>query len=118
MLGFNRNSMTSNMNTASSGYTFKISNMCRHYFAYNADESHWYINNQLYLFLPKATVGSTLEEAKAWLAQNQFSVFVQYATPVTVLLTEEHLNSLIGTNNLWSDVGPLTVAFWTHNNDI
>jgi len=110
-LGLNRNSQTNNMQTASSEYNTKMANLCQHYFAYASDTAHWYINNQLYLFLPKTDVGETVETFKAFLQENPFEVYVPLATPITVSLTPHEIRSLLGANNVWADSGDSKVVY-------
>jgi len=107
----NRRSQTSNMNVTSSSYNAKMANLCPHYFSYAADTAHWYVNNQLYLYLPKADVGETLESYKTFLQDNPFEVYIPFATPTEIQLTPQEVRTLLGENNIWSDGGDAEVTY-------
>ena len=111
-IDLNRISQSSNMNTVSSTYPLKMANLCQHYFAYASDTSHWYVNNQLYLYLPKADVGETVASYRDYLASNPFEVIIPLATPITVDLTPIEISVLTGqTNNIWADTGDVSVEY-------
>jgi hypothetical protein len=107
----NRIAQTSNMNTISSSYSIRMANLCPHYFAYNSDTAHWYINNLLYLYLPKVDVGETLESYKTFLQDNPFEVYIPFATPTEIQLTPQEIRTLLGENNIWSDGGDMEVEY-------
>lgn len=50
-------------------------------------------------------------EFKAYLAQNPFQVCYRLATPITIQLTPNQVNSLYGQNNLWADSGDTEVEY-------
>ena len=102
-ISLNRKSQSSNMVTQSSSYELKVSNMCPHNFNYGSDTPHWYINNQLYLYLPTTNVGTTLAEYRTFLENNPFAVLIKLATPVTYQLTPTEIETLVGTNNVFCD---------------
>ena len=115
-LAFNRRSQSSNMKAQSSSYTYKMSNIVKHAFNYNLDEPHWYINGQLYLYLPKSAVGTTLQEYKAYIASlisngNSPSFWIELETPVTYQLTAQELKTLFGQNNIWATTGNVDVDY-------
>jgi len=88
-----------------------MANLCPHYFSYAADTAHWYVNNQLYLYLPKADVGETFESYKTFLQDNPFEVYIPFATPTEIQLTPQEVRTLLGENNIWSDGGDMEVAY-------
>ena len=51
---------------------------------------------------------NTVEEFKASLSDLQ--VVYELATPITYTLTPQQVVSLIGTNNIWADTGPITLT--------
>lgn len=110
-IAMNRISQTNNMNTLSSSYSTIMANLCPHYFAYNSDTAHWYVNNQLYLYLPKIDVGDTLESYKTFLQDNPFEVYIPFATPQTYQLTPQEVHTLLGQNNIWADTGDVSLLY-------
>ena len=59
----------------------------------------------------EATSAGTI---KAWLAENPIQVVYALATPQTYQLSEEEIEVLIGTNNVWADSGDVNVK-WSIN---
>jgi hypothetical protein len=109
---FNRNSQTSNMITVSDKYRWRLCNQVPHLFAYATDTPHWYINNQLYLYLPSNLVDETKESWVSYIANNPIHVYIQFATPITYTLTAPEITTLLGQNNLWHDAnGDISVGY-------
>jgi phage-related protein len=55
------------------------------------------------------TIGvSTAADFKTWLQSNHVQVVCELATPQTYTLTPQQVETLIGTNNIWSDAGEVT----------
>ena len=52
-----------------------------------------------------------VEDAKAWLAQNNIQVVYYLAEPITVQLTPQRIKSLLGVNHVYTDCGDVTVEF-------
>lgn len=52
---------------------------------------------------------STVADWRTWLSNNPVQVVYELATPITYTLTPQQVESLIGTNNIWSDAGEVTV---------
>lgn len=65
---------------------------------------------------PETIGGSTIEDWKAWLANNPLQVVYKLATPITYQLTPQQINSLIGQNNIILDDGAEVseVVYMTH----
>lgn len=104
-------------NRISSGYNYKISNMLKHYFAYNDQSSHWYRNTILYAFFPTSLVGSTAQSVYDYLVSikdtTPLSVWLELATPITYQLTTQEIEALVGTNNIWSTGDSISVTIST-----
>ena len=72
-------------------------------------------NRGLYIFVPTSLgIASTVEEWKAWLADNPLQVAYKLATPQTYQLTPTEVKTLLGTNNIWADSGDITVKYGTN----
>lgn len=54
---------------------------------------------------PETIGGSTIEDWKAWLANNPLQVVYELATPQTYQLTRQQINSLVGQNNIITEDG-------------
>jgi hypothetical protein len=44
-------------------------------------------------------------------AVNGFILCYELATPLTIDLTPQQMTTLLGTNNIWSDAGDVTVEY-------
>ena len=63
-----------------------------------------------YVRLNSADV-DTVEKANAWVAANNLKIVYILETPVTVQLDPQTLTTLLGTNNVWSDGGNVSVEY-------
>ena len=48
---------------------------------------------------------------KTWLASNNVQFCYKLATPIEIQLTPHELTTLLGTNNIWSDSGEVSVTY-------
>ena len=64
-------------------------------------------NGRLYLAISADT--TTVEQATAWLAENNLQIVYYLAEPQTIQFTPQQVNSLLGVNNVWSDAGDVEV---------
>lgn len=64
----------------------------------------------VYFTRPNSEV-STIELWKSWLAKNPVQLIYELATPLTYQLTPHQIETLIGTNNVWSDAGDVLIEF-------
>ena len=53
----------------------------------------------------------TLADFKAWVGQNGIQFVYELAAPLTVQLTPQQVNSLLGENHIWADTGDVTVTY-------
>ena len=60
----------------------------------------------------------SVADVKTWLASNPLQVVYELATPITYTLTPQQVETLIGTNNIWSDAGEVTVEIADDPNKI
>lgn len=109
-VSLNHRSASDGLNTASNTYFKRYCNMLSYAFSYASDSPHWYINNQMYLFLP-VSCGTTLAEVGAWAAENPIQIYVPYATPVSFSATPQDVVLFRGTNVLWTDADSLTMQY-------
>ena len=63
-----------------------------------------------YSFILPSSVTS-LADANAWLADNPTEFTCKLATPQTYQLTGQQLLTLLGTNNVWTDIGNVSVTY-------
>lgn len=56
---------------------------------------------------------TSLDELKAWLTSNPLTIVTNLATPLTIQLTPTSVKSLLGSNNVWGDCGPVAVEWQT-----
>lgn len=103
----------SKYNRISSTYKYKMCNLAKHSFAYNEQSTHWYRNTVLYLFLPTALVGSTAQSVYDYLVSikdtTPLSFWTPLATPIEITLSPTQIETLLGTNNIWSDASSVKV---------
>lgn len=59
------------------------------------------------------TTDMTVDELKAYFANNTVQMVLYYATPQTYQLSANEVETLIGTNHVWSDAGDVTVEYGT-----
>ena len=67
-------------------------------------------NASFYYYYP-STMGSTVAEWKTYLASNNLQIVYPLATPIIAQLTPTEITTLLGTNNVWSDTGDITVEY-------
>ena len=53
----------------------------------------------------------TLAEYRTYLANNPLEICYELATPITYALTPQEIRTLLGTNNIWADAGPISVEY-------
>lgn len=92
------------------------SNMLKKGNNYALSKGDFYISNQSWAnFRIRMTESMTLQEFKAFLAENNIVVVYPLATPIEYDLTPQQIKTLKGTNNIWSDAnGDIEVKYWTH----
>ena len=67
-------------------------------------------NAYVYIGGPTNIPGVTdLVSFRTWLASNNITFTYKLATPITYQLTPTQIETLLGTNNIWADAGPVTV---------
>lgn len=57
------------------------------------------------------SMGSTLADFKSFLSANNLQVVFPLATPIEITLTPTQIETLLGTNNIWSDAGSVDVEY-------
>ena len=65
-------------------------------------------NNQVRLSVPGLT---TKDQYTQWIADNDFDVLYELATPQTVQLTPTEIQTILGQNNMWADSGSISVTY-------
>lgn len=73
------------------------------YGAWTSDTLHFYVNgsnSRAFVWLPNDTDGGLT-----------VSVCYKLATPIEIPLTPQQMTTLLGTNNIWSDAGDVTVEY-------
>lgn len=63
------------------------------------------------IYLDKINASETLAEAKSRIASNPVQVVYPLATPQTVQLTPQEVNSLLGQNNISADTGDVDIVY-------
>lgn len=63
------------------------------------------------LFLPKPHYGSTMTQTTWKALAIDVQIAVELATPQTYQLSGQQLNTLLGTNNVWTDLANVTVKY-------
>ena len=53
----------------------------------------------------------SIDGFKQWLSQNPIQLCYELATPLTIQLTPNQVNSLVGVNNIWADSGDTEVEY-------
>ena len=105
----------SKYNRLSNTYAYTMCNMAKHIFSYNNESTHWYRNTVLYVFLPTSLVGSTAQSVFDYLTSikdtTPLSLWIPLATPITIPLTAQQIQTLVGTNTVWVNdaTGDITV---------
>lgn len=100
--------------TSKEGDPSLISNRFRN--GYNIGIGNCYVTGlgtTLVAVLPDQTI-TTREQAKQWFVDNPTQFVYALATPQTYQLSEEEIEVLIGTNNVWADSGDVNVK-WSIN---
>ena len=74
---------------------------------------NWYITNlgRYIVCVPYDQTLITNSLINAWLAENEVQFVYTLATPLTIQLTPNQVNSLLGVNNLWADSGDTTCEY-------
>lgn len=79
----------------------------------SSSSSAWNIfigsTGNILLYLP--TEIDNANALKQYIAEHPLQVAYQLATPITYTLTQQQITTLIGTNNIWSDAGDVTVTY-------
>lgn len=57
---------------------------------------------------------TTLSGLKALVGTDGIEICVELATPITIPLTASQILTLLSTNNVWCDIGQITVDYWSH----
>lgn len=68
-------------------------------------------NNNVYLIGVYDSMGATLNEFNAYLAEHNLEIMYPLATPIEIQLTPNQVNSLYGVNNIWADSGDTEVEY-------
>lgn len=86
--------------------------------AWSGQTSHGYVTaSQVgYFWFPCSATAAAIQ---AFLAEQEqagtpVTVCYEIASPFTVQLTAQQLQTLVGTNNIWADTGNIEVKYWTH----
>lgn len=64
---------------------------------------------RMFFAVPKTI--TSLDDWKAWLAENNVTVVYPLATPIEITLTTTQITTLLGANNIWADCGDVTVEY-------
>ena len=64
----------------------------------------------VYFTYPNSEV-STIELWKSWLAKNTVQLIYDLAEPLTFQLTPHEIETLVGTNNVWSEQGEIELSY-------
>jgi len=62
-------------------------------------------------FKLSADIQNTSTALNQWFADNPTQLCYELATPITYQLTPKEITTLLGTNNVWSDAGDITVTY-------
>ena len=60
---------------------------------------------------PSSVVGTTATEIYSWLQSSGVEFVAYLATPQTYQLTPQQVNTLVGTNNVWSEQGNIELSY-------
>lgn len=81
----------------------------------SSSPSVWYemacFNNASIGIADTDTASQAVEKLKAYLNETPFNVVFELATPITIDLTPQQMTTLLGTNNIWSDAGDVSVTY-------
>ena len=69
-------------------------------------------NGNIYFNMPSTV--TTVALAQTWFGNNNTQIVYELATPLTYDLTAQEIDTLLGTNNVWSDSGQTTVIYGTN----
>ena len=72
-------------------------------------------NNYIYICMETRLVGNTLDSFKAYLNSNPIHTAYELANPVMYDFTPRVFKTSSGVNNIWSNVGNITVTYKTNN---
>ena len=62
-------------------------------------------------FFLDISVPETIDDVKAWFANNPAQVVYELATPQTYQLTPQEVSTILGQNNIFADTGNVTVQY-------
>ena len=96
----------SNSNTPTNLYEYYVT-------GYN-DSSGAYPNQNWFYVKASNDIGTTAD-FKAWLQSNPIQVVYELATPTTITLSPQTMQTLLGENNLWADCGEITELKYQSN---
>ena len=65
------------------------------------------------LYLAVSADTTTVEQALAWLAENNLQLVYYLAEPITYTLSPQQVASLVGQNHIWGDAGDVGVTYST-----
>lgn len=73
-------------------------------------------NNSLYIIMPRSDFSGTPSgpQVQQWLTNNPTLFLYPLQTPITYQLTSQQITTLTGINNIWSNVGPISLQYWTN----
>lgn len=86
---------------------------CSHFPAGEVDANSFHVtpNNNGTLYLGSIPGISEAAAYNAWLANNPITCVYRVADPTEIQLTPQQLDTLKGTNNVWSDCGDTTLSY-------
>lgn len=61
------------------------------------------VYSTMYMTLARGVVGENINSINAWLAENPVQVVYPLANPTIIQLTPTEVDTILGTNNVWSD---------------
>ena len=57
---------------------------------------------------------TTKEDLLSWMGTNKPQIVYKLSSPLVIPLTAQQVLTLLSTNNVWCDIGQITVDYWTH----
>lgn len=67
--------------------------------------------NQNWIYVKLTTDISTSQELKNWLSENPVEYIYPLAVPTEIQLTPQEIRTLLGENNIWADMGDVSVDY-------
>ena len=111
----NDNCKSNKLSLVSTGTWTTPNNYIGKYTINSRYQLHFVIDNSWVNITTEDTPAQRDTKIKAWLSENNIIVVYKYQVPVTTNLTPIQLNSIKGTNNIWSNSnGPIEIKYWTH----